>query len=391
VTGPTAAVSDARIYGASSPALPANSAQGLNREVGLRFIPAGAVYLVAVRWYRALTAQAVPGSVRLWDTTSTATPIWTLVAPAGWSDTPSVVGWKEQRLAAGTQPLLVAGREYVLSYSVGGGVSNNDGFSNYTPVGDTGITFTTHVSISGAGNYPTTTGTMAFGVDGAFRATISAPTPAQSGALRLPNEAAGAVAWRNGTDGADLLLYPSAADVLVFGAAGSTVPLLSQALADAKGDLFAGSGADAVGRLAVGSNGQLLVADSAQALGVKWASQLVPVSLVIDGGGSVLATGSKGFLEVPLGSAGTIVAARLVAAQAGSIQVTIKKATFAGLPTTTSIVASAPLVLSSAQKSENTTLSGWTTAIADGDWLELVVDSVTTITRVTVSLSVRRS
>jgi len=41
---------------------------------------------------------------------------------------------------------------------------------------------------------------------------------------------------------------------------------------DAKGDIVAASGADAAARLAVGSNGQALVADSTQTLGVKWAT-----------------------------------------------------------------------------------------------------------------------
>lgn len=41
---------------------------------------------------------------------------------------------------------------------------------------------------------------------------------------------------------------------------------------DAKGDLIAGTGADAFSRLAVGTNGQALVADSTTATGLKWAA-----------------------------------------------------------------------------------------------------------------------
>ena len=41
---------------------------------------------------------------------------------------------------------------------------------------------------------------------------------------------------------------------------------------DAKGDLLAGTANDTVGRLAVGTNGQYLVADSAETTGIKWAT-----------------------------------------------------------------------------------------------------------------------
>lgn len=116
---------------------------------------------------------------------------------------------------------------------------------------------------------------------------------------------------------------------------------------------------------------------------------VAPIEFVIDGGGSVITTGSKGYLEVPFGC--TITAVRLMADQTGSISVTIKKANYATMPTTTSIVAAAPPTLSTARKSQDTTLTGWTTAITAGDWLEYVVDSAATVTRVTVSLTVSRT
>jgi hypothetical protein len=50
------------------------------------------------------------------------------------------------------------------------------------------------------------------------------------------------------------------------------VNVLSPALFDAKGDLLAGTGADTVGRLAVGTNGTVLVADSSTATGLKWSA-----------------------------------------------------------------------------------------------------------------------
>ncbi len=54
---------------------------------------------------------------------------------------------------------------------------------------------------------------------------------------------------------------------------------------DAKGDLIAGTGADAFSRLAVGTNNQVLTADSTTATGLKW-------STVAAGGFTELASGS---------------------------------------------------------------------------------------------------
>jgi hypothetical protein len=45
---------------------------------------------------------------------------------------------------------------------------------------------------------------------------------------------------------------------------------IARLLADAKGDLFVGTAADQVGRLAAGANGTLLFADSTQLAGVAW-------------------------------------------------------------------------------------------------------------------------
>ena len=53
------------------------------------------------------------------------------------------------------------------------------------------------------------------------------------------------------------------------------VPVVTNTVAttfDAKGDLVVGTGADTFAKLTVGTNGHILVADSAQSTGVKWAA-----------------------------------------------------------------------------------------------------------------------
>jgi hypothetical protein len=47
---------------------------------------------------------------------------------------------------------------------------------------------------------------------------------------------------------------------------------VKKTLIDAKGDLLAGTAADTIARLAVGSNGQVLTADSGETAGMKWAA-----------------------------------------------------------------------------------------------------------------------
>lgn len=113
------------------------------------------------------------------------------------------------------------------------------------------------------------------------------------------------------------------------------------------------------------------------------------IGLTIDGGGAVITTGVKGYLPAcPF--AGTITAATLIADQSGSIVIDVWKDTYANAPpdNSDSITASAPPTLSSAQKSQDSTLTGWTTSVSSGDVFGFNVDSATTVTRVTLVLSV---
>jgi hypothetical protein len=64
-------------------------------------------------------------------------------------------------------------------------------------------------------------------------------------------------------------------DTTVFNNASAGIP---KTIVDAKGDLIAATAADTVARLAVGSNDQVLTADSTAATGMKWATPTAPAS-----------------------------------------------------------------------------------------------------------------
>lgn len=110
------------------------------------------------------------------------------------------------------------------------------------------------------------------------------------------------------------------------------------------------------------------------------------IALTIDGGGSAITTGIKADVEIPF--ACTIDRVTLLADQSGSIVIDIWKDTYANYPPTDadSITASAPPTISSATKSQDATLTGWTKTIAAGSTLRFNVDSCTTITRLTLIL-----
>lgn len=113
------------------------------------------------------------------------------------------------------------------------------------------------------------------------------------------------------------------------------------------------------------------------------------IGMVIDGGPVPITTGIKGYLEIPF--ACTIQAVTLLANISGSVVVDIWKDTFANFPPVVAdtITAAAKPTIVAADKSQDVTLTGWNTAIAAGDILAFNVDSVATITKLTLSLKVQ--
>lgn len=115
------------------------------------------------------------------------------------------------------------------------------------------------------------------------------------------------------------------------------------------------------------------------------------IGITIDGGGAPPTTGVKGYAYVPFGC--TITAVTLLADQSGSCVIDIWKIAYASFPplVANTITASDLPTLSSASHSQDTTLTGWTKSISAGDTLAFNVNSASTLTRVTLTLTVTKT
>ena len=112
------------------------------------------------------------------------------------------------------------------------------------------------------------------------------------------------------------------------------------------------------------------------------------IGVTVDGGGSVISTGSKGYKVIQEDC--TITGWTIVGKESGNCVVDVKKCTYANFPATTSISGSEKPTLSSAQKNQDNSLSSWTTSLVAGDILEFVVDSVSTVTRVSLFVNISK-
>lgn len=119
--------------------------------------------------------------------------------------------------------------------------------------------------------------------------------------------------------------------------------------------------------------------------------KLGTITLVIDGGGGVLQTGITGDIEVPFACA--ITAVTMLADQSTTTTIDIWKDVFANYPpdNADSITASAVPTITADTNSQDTTLSGWTTAVTAGDTLRFNVDANDNATRCTISLKYRKT
>lgn len=109
----------------------------------------------------------------------------------------------------------------------------------------------------------------------------------------------------------------------------------------------------------------------------------------ITGNGSTITTGIVKGADAFFDFSATITKVTMLADQSGSIVVDIWKAAYGSYPPTVAntITASDLPTITSATKSQDSTLTGWTTSISAGDVLRFNVNSVTSIQAATLALT----
>ena len=113
------------------------------------------------------------------------------------------------------------------------------------------------------------------------------------------------------------------------------------------------------------------------------------VGLTIDGGGSVITTGVKGYVVVPYGA--TITGWYLIGTPSGSLVIDVWKASGA-IPTVANTIAGTEKpTLSSAQLANDTDLSSWTPGITAGDVIGFNVDSCSGCTWASLAIAVTKT
>lgn len=184
---------------------------------------------------------------------------------------------------------------------------------------------------------------------------------------------------------------PTSGDALVFDGT-DWVPgaVLSNPMTT-EGDIIVADVGGVPDRLPIGAVGEVLTVLPGPVLGYAaggGASGNGAIGATFDGGGAALTPGVFTDVFVPFNC--TIVGATLLADTTGNLVVSVLADPYASFPPTTDLAPTTPPTITASDKSQDTTLSGWSTAITAGDVVRLGVVSCSSITRATLSLEVTK-
>lgn len=113
--------------------------------------------------------------------------------------------------------------------------------------------------------------------------------------------------------------------------------------------------------------------------------------ITIDGGGSVITTGLKGYIQIPYNC--TITGWTVLPDQTGSIVVDVWKQSLMNFPpiVADSIAGTEKPSVVSADYGQDLTLTSWTTTVTAGDIVAFNVDSASVVTRATIQILTTRT
>jgi hypothetical protein len=137
---------------------------------------------------------------------------------------------------------------------------------------------------------------------------------------------------------------------------------------------------DAQGRITAAANGT----------GGTSGPQTASFGVTIDGGGSVITTGNKGYVFIPYNC--TITGWTIIADVSGSAVIDVWKDSYANYPPNSadSIAGSQKPTLSSAAKNQNLSVTDWSTDILAGDVIGFNVESATSVKRLHLTINTTR-
>lgn len=184
------------------------------------------------------------------------------------------------------------------------------------------------------------------------------------------------------------LLTSASDDVLPIVTGGATKKIQLSNLSGGLGTAFATTACLNTTNASVAANSASITAISASA-----ASALVTgIEFIMDGGGATIASGFKGYFEIPFSC--SLQRATLVTGSGAGVStcmvLDIWDGTFAAPPSSSanSIVGSSPLTIVAGSGVQDTTLTGWATSILAGHFIGWYVRSCTSAQRAVASIKV---
>jgi hypothetical protein len=238
-------------------------------------------------------------------------------------------------------------------------------------------------SVSLAGNVIVVSGSVAAAVG------IGAPASTTSSGIAIWSGTAGAGLLNSNVtivNAGNTLLAPTLSGTTISGGAytvGTSLSLVSGATFT---PVISGSN---VGGVTLGSIALPLSGVHAKA----FIGDIAMLNFVIDGGGSVISSGSAGFIEIPY--AASPISFDFLGNVSGNLSCDVRRTTYAswsgtGFATTASIVNTQKPNIASGTKAQNTNVNLWS-GIAAGDILEFFVDQApASITRASLAIKLRK-